>query len=173
MDVLLPILSKILTAAVVGAATVFLLRTARPAARREGGAGVIEYGRGMRLLVVVCWVFVIGVRVLAEFAAGENRFVGMCVSTAFFFLVLALHLEVFHVEMRYDAEGLRLASPWRGRRVVPWAAITGAEYSHLWQWHVLKTAGYGHIRLHMYLSGIGSLRQELAARGIELPVVRR
>jgi len=130
---------------------------------------VVEYGRTMKVFVVVFWLFVVGGGIAAAFASAYERLIAVCVVGGFFLLVLSMHLEFFHVTIRYDADGLHLTSPWRRNRFVPWSAITGARFSLALQWYVLSTTGYGYIRLHLYLSGLRSLLDELAARGVSIP----
>ena len=130
---------------------------------------VVEYGRTMKVFTVVFWLFLVGLGLAAAFAPPPERFIAVSVVACFFLAVLSLHLEFFHVVIRYDAAGLHLTSPWRRNRFVPWSAITGARFSPALQWYVLHTTGYGDIRLHLYLSGLQSLRDELATRGVSLP----
>jgi hypothetical protein len=130
---------------------------------------VVEYGRTMRIFVVASWLFVAGGAIAVAFASERERILAVCAMSAFFLMVLSLHLEFLYVVTRYDSTGLHLTSPWRRSRVVPWSAITGARFSHALQWYVLSTTSFGHIRLHLYLSGLRSLLDELSARGISIP----
>ena len=163
-------LSAGLAAAAAGIATSYLLRSVRPDARQEGSLTVVEYGRPMKLFVLVFWLFVAGAAVAAAFASEHDRIIAFCTVAGFFLLILSLHLEFFHVSIRYDTDGLHTSSPWRRNRFVPWSAITGIRFSSALQWYVLSTSGLGHVRLHLYLSGLQSLLNELASRGFSIPV---
>ncbi len=129
---------------------------------------VVEYGRTIKIFVVVFWLFAAGVAIGAVFASASDRTLAICVAGTFFLLILTLHLEFFHVRIRYDSSGLHLKSPWRRSRFIPWSAITEARFSSALQWYVLSTTEFGHIRLHLYLSGLQSLLDELSSRGISI-----
>ena len=157
-----------LAAAAAVLVTIYLLRSARPSARKDGNAMVVEYGRTMKIFTIVFWLFVV-VGVAAAYASASARLIATCVVGGFFLMVLIFHLEVFHVVIRYDADGLHLTSPWRRSRFIPWSTITGARFSSAYQWYVLSTTEHGFIRLHLYLSGLQSLLDELATRGGLIP----
>jgi hypothetical protein len=53
-----------------------------------------------------------------------------------------------------DAE-LDCRSPWRGRRVAPWEAITRVEFSAATAWFVLRFADGGSFRVPAVVAGIG------------------
>jgi hypothetical protein len=71
-------------------------------------------------------------------------------------------LEVCFVKARVSKAHLHLWSPWRGRRVIPWSAITGYAYSPANSWHVLFTEGFGTVRLSTLLSGVDQVAEHLA-----------
>ena len=162
-------LSAGLATAAAGIATSYLLRSVRPVARQEGSVTIVEYGRTMKVFVVVFWLFVAGATIAAAFASEHERVIAFCTVTGFFLMVLSMHVECFHVSIRYDSDGLHTVSPWRRDRFVPWSAITGIRFSLVLQWYVLSTSGLGCVRLHLYLSGLQSLLEELARRGFSIP----
>jgi hypothetical protein len=168
MDSILEGLVPGLAAAATAIALGYLIRTVRPRARREGEAAVVEYGRPMQLIVVVFWLSVAGGAVAATFVEPADRVVVFSIVACFLLLVLVLHLECFHVRIRFDGQGLRTSSPWRARRVIPWDAITGVTFSQMAQWYVIATRGQGRVRLHLYLSGLESLLTELRNRGFAI-----
>ena len=166
-------LSAGLAAAAAAIGTSYLLRSVRPLARQEGSTSVVEYGRTMKLFVIVAWLFGAGGAIAAALTSNgvpeRVNLLVFCTVTGFLLMVLSLHLEFFHVSIRYDAAGLHMASPWRRNRFVPWSAITSAGFSPTLQWYVLSTSGLGYVRLHLYLSGLQSLLDELTTRGISIP----
>ena len=166
-------LSTGLAAAAAGIGTSYLLRSVRPVARQEGGVSVVEYGRTMKLFVVVAWLFGAGGAAAAALTTDgvpeRVNLLAFCTVTGFLLMVLSLHLEFFRVSIRYDSTGLHTSSPWRRNRFVPWSAITGARFSPILQWYVLSTSGLSYVRLHLYLSGLQSLLDELTTRGISIP----
>lgn len=158
-----------LAAAAAGIGTSYLLRSVRPVARQEGSEMVVEYGRTMKIFASASWLFVAALVVVAMFSSPHERNLALWMVIAFFLMVLSLHLEFFHVSIRYDSEGLHLSSPWRRNRFVPWSAITSVHFSRVLQWYVLSTSGCGCVRLHVYLSGLQSLLGELTSRGFCVP----
>lgn len=161
------------TAHAVSATLNHLLNSVSPVARREGNVSVVEYGRTMKRFVIAIWIACAVITIVAGCFAprGSKREVTIALWTlaGFVLALLCLHLEFFRVSIRYDTEGLRLASPWRRNRTVPWSAITGVKFSPAAQWYVVNTRGHGRIRLHMYLTGLESLLDELAWRGHAIP----
>ena len=161
------------TAMAVNAAMEHLFRSVQPVAREEGKVFVVEYGRTIKRFVLVLWGCV-GPTAIA-LAIGYSRIkapgkIGLVwLMGVFVLMMLVMHLEVFRVSIRYDAAGLRLRSPWRPNRTVPWSAIKEATFSKAMLWYVLSTAGLGKVRLHLWLSGLNSLLDELAAHGIAIP----
>ncbi|HWB07306.1 MAG TPA: hypothetical protein VG796_30050 [Verrucomicrobiales bacterium] len=162
-------LSSGLAAAAAIIVTTWLLRAARPVARQEGAQTVVEYGRTMKVAVIILWLVVVGIAVAAAFARPGDRVTAYCVAGGFFLAALALHLESFYVSIRYDQTGLHTASPWRRSRFIPWSAITVVEFSAGWQWYVLYTKGHGCVRLQLFLSGLQTLLEELEHRGYFIP----
>jgi hypothetical protein len=162
-------LSSGLAAIAAIAATTYLLRNVRPVARQEGGMAVVEYGRLMKVMVVIFWLFAVGAFIAAAFARQGDRVVAYCVAGSFFAAVLFLHLEFFHVTICFDEAGLHTTPPLRRGRFFPWSAITGIRFSPIAQWYVVSTSDLGRIRLHLYLSGLQSLLDELARRGYPIP----
>lgn len=170
MNSILNGLSAGLSAAAAGIATSYLMRSVRRDARQVGAVTIVEYGRAMKVFVIVFWLFMVGLAVAAAFASERERLLAFCTVAGFSLLVLTLHLEFFHVSIRYDKDGLHTSSPWRRNRFVPWSSITGVHFSSVAQWYVLSSSGLGCIRLHLYLSGLQSLLDELATRGFSIPV---
>jgi hypothetical protein len=117
----------------------------------------------------VFWLFVVGGFVATTFARPDQRMIVYSVVGGLFLLVLWLHLEFFFVSVRFDETGLHTTSPWRRGRFIAWSSITGVRFSPLAQWYVLSTSQSGDVRLHLYLSGLQTLLDELARRGFSIP----
>ena len=130
---------------------------------------IVEYDRAKKIFVVVFWFLTAFGFFAAVFAPPSERVMAIGMVSVFSLLVLSLHLEFFYVRIRYDSEGLHLASPWRRNRFVPWPAITEARFSQALQWYAVSTTGFGSIHLHVYLSGLQSLLDELSSRGVSIP----
>ena len=167
----IPNLSGAAGAIAAAIALPLLLLTVRQNAAEAEGKRVLEYGRAMKVLAVVFWVGWIGLFVIALFAPAKDRVIAASLVGGFLLMILSWHLEVFGVRVEFDGGGIRTRSPWRRRREIPWSAAQRVWFSHTLQWYVVQTAGFGRVRLHIYLSGVESLLTELEARGV--PVARR
>jgi hypothetical protein len=110
-----------------------------------------------------CWVWVLRAAIVAP---TEDRVVAAAVVLGFLLPVLSLHLESFGVRIAFDGSGIRARSSWRPKRVIPWSAVTEVWYSPMSQWYVVETTGFGHLRLHDWLSGTDTLLSELERRGV-------
>ena len=165
----LQVFSGGIAVAAAAAVTTYFARNTRPSARQDGQTMVVEYDRTKKVFVIVFWVFTAFGSLAAVFAPPSERAMAIGIVSIFFLLVLSLHLEFFYIRIRYDSEGLHLASPWRRHRFVPWSAITEARFSRALQWYVVSTTDCGSIHLHVYLSGLQSLLDELSSRGVSVP----
>lgn len=150
-----------------------LLWTVRRAAASEGDTAVLAYGRALRGVVVVFWLFWLGlVGVLVVHPGDDPR--GMAgVVVGFFALNLLQHAEYFGVRVTFDEAGIRTRSPWRAGRHIPWSAARRAWYSGGARWHVIETERQGRVRLHDFLRGVDSLLAELRRRGVPVESPRR
>jgi hypothetical protein len=147
-----------------------LTRTVKPRARNEGESMVLEYGWPMKSFAIAGWLFFLGIMVWIALAAEPGqRERALVVFACFLVLPLLLHLEFFHVSVRYDVHGLQTKSPWRRNRAVPWEDITGVTFEKTPQWYALATTRYGKVRVPFWLSGIESLLSELQRRGFIIP----
>jgi hypothetical protein len=160
------------TLVVLGVAIIipFLMSTVRPTVEAIEGKRVLEYGRPLKIFVLVFWGFVVVVFAVALRASVEELPIAFALVGGFILLILPLHLEFFYVRIEYDDAGIRTRSPWRRNREIPWSAVTSAWYSQAAQWYVLETTGFGRVRLHTGLNGLESILSELESRGI--PVKR-
>jgi hypothetical protein len=145
-----------------------LLLTVRCRAAVEGGARVLAYGRPLKGLVVVFWVFWAGLVSLLVARPGDDPdpLSAAALVAGFFALTLALHLESFFVRVAFDESGINTRSPWRAGRHIPWSDVRRVWYSPGLQWYVVDAGRHGRVRLHDFLGGVGSLLTELRRRGI-------
>lgn len=157
------LLGKGLSSGLIVVVLSWLARSAKTNARREGCGFVVEYGRAAKGFVVFFWLPILAGTVATLWAGVIEPFAGIGFFTM---LVLPLHLEFFHVSVRYDQEGLHLRSPWRKNRTIPWSALRAIRFSSICSWHVILTEGHGRIRLSTYLSGLDELLGELERRGL-------
>jgi hypothetical protein len=99
-------------------------------------------------------------------ASAEQRVLAACLGGALFLVSLYIFLETQFVLIEFDDNFIYTFSPWRKRRLVPWSAVVGYSYSAVNRWHILKTRGYGSIRLSALLSGLGTMSERWKNRCI-------
>ncbi|QDT16320.1 hypothetical protein [Alienimonas californiensis] len=134
---------------------------------RTAQAGVAEYADALKWFVRVGWLLTVGgVLFVGLTLRGQDYWAAMGMAGLFAALILILHLEAFFVRVALDGEFLLTSSPWRRDRVIPVSAVTGCDYSPSMQWYRVYTAGYGVVRLHWMMKGIGGL---LAALPVQVP----
>ncbi len=131
-----------------------------PAARVRNGRHVVEY----RLPAKIAGWFFLALALFIAYAAlnafPEQRILAACVGGTLSLVGLYLFVEVHFVRVEFDDDYIYAFAPWRGRRVIPWSAVVGHSYSAVNRWHILKTRGYGSIRLSDLLSGLGTMREK-------------
>jgi hypothetical protein len=142
----------------------WLTRRSKPTARSYNGRFVVEYRLPAK---VVAWLFLgVGVFILyaASQASADQKILATCVSGALFLGILAVLLEFHFVRVEFDENFIYTFSPWRRRRVIPWNAVIDYAFSSVNKWHVLKTRGYGLIRMSTMMSGLGSMSERWQAK---------
>ena len=150
---------------------VLIERSVRHEARETNGKRIIEYGRGMKIAVALCWLICLGFLIAAFLASAEDRIYAISVVLFFLLSTLWAHLETFGVRIELGDSGIKTQSPWRKKREIPWNAVERACYSHTTKRHIIQTKGFGRVRLPHWLNGVPTLLHELESRGI--PVTRR
>jgi hypothetical protein len=147
---------------VVGGALAALLMSwlatrAVRAARFRSGRYVVEYRLPIRLVAWFCLAIGLFAAYAASRASANQRVVAACVSSVMLLAGIGVFLDFHLVHVEFDDEFIYTFSPWRKRRVIPLSAVVGYRYSALNRWHILKTCGYGSIRLSELLSGLGTM----------------
>jgi hypothetical protein len=99
-------------------------------------------------------------------ASANQRVLAACLGGLLFLVSLYIFLETRFVRIEFDDNFIYTFSPWRKRRLVPWSAVVGYSYSAVNRWHILKTRGYGSIRLSALLSGLGWMSERWENRRI-------
>ncbi|QDU19087.1 hypothetical protein [Urbifossiella limnaea] len=140
--------------------------TARRTAEVRGGTSLLEYGRPVKVSAGAFWVLWVVVVVLSVTQPTDDPLEGAGIVLLFSALVLSYYLEVFGVRLEFDESGIRTRSPWRAGRRIGWVEVTRVWYNPILQWHVVETTNQGRVRLHDFLSGVGSLLTELDRRGV-------
>jgi hypothetical protein len=150
---------------VVGGVLATLLMTwlatrAVRAARLQGGRYVVEYRLPVRIVGWFCLALGIFIAHAASQTSADQRIIAACVGGVMSVACIAVFVEFHFVHIEFDDQFIYTFSPWRKRRVIPWTAIVGHSYSAVNRWHILKSRGYGSIRLSELLSGLGSMREK-------------
>jgi hypothetical protein len=129
-------------------------------ARVRSGRYIVEYRLPAK---VAGWCFLsIGLFIAyaASRASADQLVIAACAGGTFFLLSAYIFLESQFVRIEFDDEFIYTFAPWRRRRVIPWSNVTGYSYSAMNRWHILRTSGYGSIRLSELLSGLGTMREK-------------
>jgi hypothetical protein len=140
--------------------------TVRPEAMAVDPQHVLSYDRSVKAIPIASWLCWIWFLRAAIFAPAEDRVGAAAVVLGYLLLVLSLHLEFFGVRIAFDESGIRARSPWRPKRMIPWSAVTYVGYSPMARSYVVETTGFGHLRLHDWLSGTDTLLSELERHGV-------
>ena len=130
----------------------------RGAGRDEGQ---VRYGGRMRTLALLVLAIGLGIAYAALHASPDQRVTAFCVAGPLLAGAVWFVLEAFLVKASVSPTHLTHTSPWRGTRKIPWSAITGYEFSPEMSWHVLRTTGYGKVRLSSYMSGVEQITDRL------------
>jgi hypothetical protein len=146
-----------------------ILRTVRRTPVEVDGKRVLEYDRPMKIVAAVIGACGFGLCADALLAPTRDHTTAVAV-VGFLLLTLSLCLEFFGVRVEFDASSIRTRSPWRPDREIPWSAVERVWFSQAMQWYIVRTNGFGRVRLHVYLNGVESLLREIEARGV--PIVR-
>jgi hypothetical protein len=149
MDFLRP-----LVAGLVAAGVVYLLSKAvrREAAQRDGRQSV-EYGRGYRLLAAVAFPLSAFVTFAALQASPDQIILALIIASLFWIGTLYLTYEFFFVNLSYDDLFIYHQTPLRGKRQIPWDAVTDVHYSAFTHAFTVTTDGYGNISVSPMADG--------------------
>lgn len=166
--------SRVVGASLSGAAAAFLLGWLRRAAQRESvesaGSHCACFPKAMRIFVIVLWLLTAGFIALMGFFVREATARDAILVGLFFgSLTLVLHLEAFGTRVTWDDRNIYTKSPWRRRRIIPFAAVRACDFSQTLQWYRIYTEDQGIIRLHTLMRGVPEL---LSALPCDVPEVR-
>lgn len=123
-------------------------------ATRPTRGRVLVYGPSLKFLGFLCALGFLAIGYFTLQQDGFESYLPFLICSILVFMGMALLLEAGFVRIEYSDRGITTRSPWRGRREVPWHAITGYSYSEMNRWHILDTRTNGRIRLSIYLRGL-------------------
>jgi len=144
----------------------WLATRAVPAARFRNKRYVVEYRLPAKMAGWCCLAVGSFIAYSALHASADQSVLAACVGGVLFLVSLYIFLETQFVRIEFDDNFIYTFSPWRKRRLVPWSAVVGHSYSAFNRWHILKTRGYGSIRLSTLLSGLGTMSEKWENRSI-------
>ena len=144
----------------------WLASRAQKDAEAISGRRVIEYGRAAKIAGWSFALFGIFVLYAAAHASKDQTVIAGFVGGGLFAICMILLAEFLFVRVEFDEYSIYTFSPWRKQRIIPWGDVVGYGYSDINQWHILKTAHSGSVRLSVLLSGLGTVIDELKKRKI-------
>jgi hypothetical protein len=117
-------------------------------------AGVLKFGKRLKLM----WVAILAIGCVLAYAAYRSaegqEIAAYGVGGGALVIGIAGVLDVFLSKFVVREESLLVCSPWIGKKSVPWEAIEDVEYSDTFEWYIIRTTGYGKIRLPENLLGV-------------------
>lgn len=146
----------------------WIARSIQGRANVDRGQSVVEYGPGIRAIAIVGWLGAAALTLVAIFEPLFPWWGRLWLIISAVFVATVLHVEFYYSMVRYDDFGVHFISPWRADRLVPWDDFQLVYYSDFRDAYMLESHTHGKLALHKYLSGIDSLLDELARRGVHL-----
>ena len=125
---------------------------------------VIRYERPWKIAAFACLAISAFIVYAALHAAPGQRHIAYPLSGTLVVVSIYFLIEVFFVRVSFDDDFVYAYSPWRGHRTIPWAAVEGYHYSHLAQWHVIETRGFGTLRLYVSMNGLDEFGEMLMSK---------
>lgn len=152
----------LVAAAVIGTFTL-LLRSASREAAREGGRRVLTYGPAWRWLSRGLWLAPVGFAVLALFIPAKpgEWWIPLALVGGFVALLVPLTLEVERRRIELGEDAIVSRSPWRGPVRMSWAEIGAVAWRAVANELELRSRAGGRLRVSVWLSGTGTLADEL------------
>jgi len=155
-------------AVLLGVGFVWLLfataRRGRPAADPATGALTFRHGAPLRWFAVFALFgaeTLFGVWAVLYPEQAAKLAVPLAIGAATLGLAGALLCwEAYRFAVAVGPDGLDCRSPWRGRRVVPWAGVARVEFSPANAWFAFRFADGTAFRVPAVVPGIGRLLEE-------------
>lgn len=159
MDSFRPIITGLL-GALIAHCLIYWVRSASA----DAGDGILRYGWRSRVVALLILATALFIGYAAIHASASQRFLAYLIGGGSVAFAVWLLLEMLFTGARVTRSHLEVWSLWRGRRRIPWSAVTSYEYSSAMGWHVLDTSGYGTVRLSVLLSGVDQIGEHLEHR---------
>lgn len=156
---LTPILSGLVAALVV----YLLVRSVRPDARQRAGRQWVEYGTGYRVLSAATFPLSSFVTYAALQSSSDQRVLALLIAGLFWLGTVYLAYEMFFVQLSYDDQFIYHQTPLKGKRQIPWDAVTGIDYSPVTQAFTVRTNGHGTISVSPMADGSHALIERVGS----------
>jgi len=146
-----------------------LQRLARKEATIRGNRFVLKYGWAWKAFAWFALLFFVFLGVIL-FSGEEVKLLTRFLLVAMLLQCSYVLIEAYFWRVEFDEEFIYVFSPWRRLRVIPWSEVTGCavRFKMLNRWIHLETQKSGVIKFSPFLSGLGTLVEELDRRGIVL-----
>jgi hypothetical protein len=144
----------ILSGAVAALITWLVLGYALRRARTPQPDRVVDYPRSLRIVALGCCGIAAFIGYAALHARPDQRHLAYSLATVLSGGSLWFLAETLVRRLDYDEARIRVRSPWRGLRQIPWPAVLGYRYVEWAQSHVLETRTHGRVWLSEYSSGL-------------------
>ncbi|RBP38547.1 hypothetical protein DES53_11165 [Roseimicrobium gellanilyticum] len=142
-----------------------LMNWSKEEVRQHTGAQVLQYPKGVRLMVQGLWVVGLGLLALAGFAwGGPHAKFALSFATVVNAIVLTLHLLVFGERVTWDAAHIHVFSLWGRTRVIPIHTVVACEFSRMWQQYRVQTEGHGPVKVNVHWVGVPEFLAMLPCR---------
>lgn len=159
-------MSSFVVALAVPLALVLLGLLARPNARREADAYIVEFSVGFRAMTWVFLALAVATALAAFFVPRDQGYV-LGIAGMFALIGTPLWLHGRLTRFQYGAEGIVSLSPWRKARFMAWNDIANVSYSRGEQSYVLAGRNGTTFKPHNLMSGVPDLIAELQRRNIQ------
>ncbi len=120
---------------------------------QKGDACVVQYGRGLKITVALLFLVIAFIDYAALHAREDQQHIAYSLAFVFTASLMYLAIEVAFIKITFDSDVIKLVSPWRKAREIPWKSIEDYRWAHLTQWHVFYTKSHEKIRISPYLNG--------------------
>lgn len=146
-----------------------LRKSVAPRARQAGGVYHVEYGRPFKAVSVAAWlVLLVSFIICLDPSTKIEPLAVPVIIGMFLALALFLHSEFFFVRITYGDPGVNVYSRWGDHRRIAWGQIASVHFSKLSQNYVVQVRGEDPFTFNPFMSGYGSLLEELQKKGAVL-----
>jgi hypothetical protein len=130
---------------------------------KSGAKQVLTYNWIMRLVGIVVMLLALGL-IAFVFRLSTHPTISLICAVIFGIPSAYLAIETVFTRIEFDDRTIRVASPWRKAREIPWGELVKCDYSMFGSSYLLRTRSNGKIRVSTFLSGSLTLIGEIEKR---------